>query len=185
MSVINTLEELNGLDVSGGGILPFSFYNGELYFLYGRENEDIRWSDSGMWADFGGAIDKNESNIDGGIREFWEETNGIFGDIRLIKGYIYKNFDKLLVLYSEKNSNFSIFLPIQYDKKIEKQFINSIKYSKKLLNYDKKKINNAIKNGLLEKDKIKWFSVKEIKKNINKFRICNNDYTKFIIENFN
>lgn len=34
---IKTIEELDKLDITDAGVIPFSFYKGEFYFLFGRE----------------------------------------------------------------------------------------------------------------------------------------------------
>lgn len=63
------------------GILPYTFYNGKLYLLLGKDVRD------NLWSDFGG---KNEPVDEGrplntALREFYEETCGIIMDLKSLK----------------------------------------------------------------------------------------------------
>ena len=71
----------------GGGILPFAMHNNRIYFLFSRERKIFnKHRDRGLYSDFGGSQEKNESPQQVAIREGNEESNGILGDIRdLIK----------------------------------------------------------------------------------------------------
>ena len=60
----------------GAGILPTCIHNGNLYFLFGKEN---KYNDTPGWSDFGGGTDKNESYLDTAIREGTEELTGFLG----------------------------------------------------------------------------------------------------------
>ena len=66
----------------GGGILPYTIHEGDIYFLLSRESVDYKWKESGLWSDFGG----NEEETDEGeksltaSREFYEETMGCICD---------------------------------------------------------------------------------------------------------
>lgn len=182
--ILFSIDDLNNIDVNGCGIIPFSFHNSELYFLFGRESKEIRWAEKGLWADFGGKIDKEkESNFDGMIREFWEETNGFFGEKEKIKKYITENIEKILFFYSDCYKGIILFLPVKFEKNISIYFHNSYIFSKKMLG-DKKEVEKVRKNGFLEKDGITWFRIQDIKKNIKKFRKCNREIIKLIEDNF-
>ena len=39
----------------GGGILPISFKDGKIYFLFSRESGGKKYKDGGLWSDFGGS----------------------------------------------------------------------------------------------------------------------------------
>ena len=65
----------------GAGFLPTTIYNGQLYFLFGKENI---YADTPGYADFGGGRDNNESFMETAIREFTEET-GILSEMITLK----------------------------------------------------------------------------------------------------
>ncbi|QGR54092.1 nudix hydrolase [Moumouvirus maliensis] len=60
------------------GIIPYTFHNGQLYFLFQRAKNPLRKKDSG-WNDFGGKqINPNETTAQIASREFSEETSCLF-----------------------------------------------------------------------------------------------------------
>jgi len=182
---IETILELNEIDMYGAGAIPFSFYENEYYFLLGRETKDVNWSDRGLYGSFGGGIKKDkEKNIDGLIREFWEETNGFFGEHELIDKYIKDNFNKIFNVHSDVYRGVVLFLPVKYESSLAKYFSFSNNFTKKILNNNKKEIEIIRNNGFLEKDKAKWMKIDDIQKNMKKFRNCEKEVIDFIIENF-
>ena len=58
----------------GAGILPCAKVRGNLFFLFGKETTD------GKWSDFGGSPEKNETIFQTAIREGTEELNGFLGN---------------------------------------------------------------------------------------------------------
>ena len=47
----------------GGGILPFAIHNDKVYFLFSRERLVFnKHRDRGLYSDFGGSQEKNESD---------------------------------------------------------------------------------------------------------------------------
>ncbi|AGC02099.1 NUDIX hydrolase [Acanthamoeba polyphaga moumouvirus] len=60
------------------GIIPYTFHNGQLYFLFQKAKNPPRKKDSG-WNDFGGKqINPNETTAQIASREFSEETSCLF-----------------------------------------------------------------------------------------------------------
>ena len=181
---IETISELNEMNINGAGAIPFSSHENEYYFLFGRETKDVNWSDRGLYGSFGGGIIKEkEKNIDGLIREFWEETNGFFGEYEFIDKYIKDNFNKILNVQSDVYRGVILFLPVKYEPSLSKYFSFSNNFTKKILN-NKKEIEIIRNNGFLEKDKAKWMKIDDIKKNMKKFRNCEKEVIDFIIEHF-
>ena len=181
---IETIDELNAMNINGAGAIPFSFHENDFYFLFGRETKDIKWSDRGLYGSFGGTIKKEkEKNIDGLIREFWEETNGFFGEYELIEKYIKDNFSKMLAVQSDVYRGVILFLPVKYESSLSNYFSFSYNFTKKILN-NKKEIENIRNKGFLEKDKASWMKIDDIQKNIKKFRKCEKEVADFIIEHF-
>lgn len=61
----------------GAGILPATWHNGQVYFLFGKEG---RYEDSAPgFSDFGGGTDGHESFLRTAVREAGEELTGFLG----------------------------------------------------------------------------------------------------------
>lgn len=153
----------------GAGILPLASYKGKLYFLFSRESKSIKYKDSGLWSDFGGGAEKGEGFFETAIREGWEESMGIMGNKKDIT-QILRNYTVETI---ELNGYKTYVIMMTYSKDIIHIFD---KYYKDALKKHSDKIG---KNGLYEKDKIKWVELNDLKKNIKMFRPF---YKKFIYE---
>lgn len=185
LKLIKSIEELNGMQIKGGGILPFAFHEGDFHFLFGRETKDVKWSDRGLWGTWGGEVKRDkETNLEGIIREFWEETNGLFGSKDSLNAYVNNNFQKLLVVYTPNFEGITIFLPTTYNKSLEKMFNASTHFCKTLLN-GKKEIAKARQRGFLEKDAMQWFTINDIGKAQKRFRKMVHDLIEYMNQNFN
>ena len=148
----------------GAGILPIAFYKGHIYFLFGREyinslENGKKWKDAGLWSDFGGAKEKNENYKDTAIREGMEETGGILGTKADIKSLVENSICEIT-----KNGYRTFVVIIEYDKSLPKGF------RKKFMSIKNNKPHLIQKNGLYEKDMVKWFSYDDIKLKSNTFR---------------
>ena len=137
----------------GGGILPIAKYNNRWYVLLARETVDIEWRDSGKWSDFGGSREDNESHYDTAIREGYEETGGLFGYKKDIKNMIKtKCIDKISIPHYSTyliQIEYNTFLPYKFNK----NYRYNLKKNPKLI---------FEKNGLFEKDKLRWIDVNEL-----------------------
>ena len=143
----------------GGGILPIAFKNGKIFFLFGRETLDI-WKDSGLWSDFGGGREKNESIKQTAIREGWEETDGVLGNKSIIKELIEKNTIDTVEYKGYK----TYIILINYDKRLP------IIFRKRFEKIQREKPELIAQKGRYEKDMIKWFEYNELQKKIHLFR---------------
>lgn len=79
------------------GIIPYIYRNGQLYFCLGVDRG------SGDLTDFGGGVKATENAIQGAIREFQEETLGVFGDLdttRLLHS-TWVSTPQMLILFAE------------------------------------------------------------------------------------
>ena len=140
----------------GGGILPVAIHKNKLYFLFGLENN---MDDTPGWADFGGGKKEGESHFETATREGAEELNGFFGTISEVRKMVKKNIVKKVTLPTYHTYVFKT----DYDENLPFYFNNNFNFSKRNL---PQIIKNQY-NGLLEKQKIKWFTVSEIKKEKN------------------
>ena len=143
----------------GAGILPIAFYKGKIYFLLAREyiyavdvTDGTPFKDAGKWSDFGGAKDNNETYIETAIREGYEETDGFIGSKNDIKNMINKS------IYNVTKGGYkSYIVVIKYDNNLPKKFRD------KFLSIKNNQPHLIQKNGLYEKDMIKWFSYEDLK----------------------
>lgn len=153
----------------GAGVLPISFHKGKIYFLFSREWINSK-EDGGLWSDFGGSKDNNESFKETAIRECKEESNKILGSTKRIK-YLVDNVIKSITLNGYRTYIVLIDFDINLPKKFRNDFLNIKKNSPELIKKN---------NGLYEKDMIKWMSYNDLKNNPNiMFRKW---YKKFIKE---
>jgi len=138
----------------GAGVLPVSFYKGQLYFLFGEEFDEHKW------IDFGGGAKSGESTLQNAIREGCEELDGFFGSENEFKQLIKNNLITKLSL--ETYTTFIVEVP--YDPNLPFYFNNHHKFIKTHLPH------LVGKNGLFEKRQIKWFTLDDIKRQRSRFR---------------
>ena len=142
----------------GAGILPMAIFNKQIYFLFSRENINCR-DDAGLYSDFGGGKDGNETLLETALREGYEESSGFIGTKLKIKKLIENS------IFTVSKKNYKTFvIEIPYDKNITKKF------RKHYLQAEKNTPEKICKNGLYEKDMLKWIKLKDLKKNMDIFR---------------
>ena len=143
----------------GSSILPACFYKGELYFLFGKENS---LADTPGWSDFGGGVDPGESVYQTAMREGGEELTGFLGNGKQIGSFIKKNGG----VYKMKYETYHVHLfHLPYNEDLVKHYNDNHQFLWERMN--KQFLTNT---KLFEKIEIKWFSLREMKKNRNKFR---------------
>ena len=163
----------------GAGFIPTTMYKGKLYFLFGKEN--IYATNPG-YSDFGGGTDNNESYMETAIREFTEETTGIFGSQAQFKKYV-KQTGTFSIDYQSPSKKYGIYrtyiLPINHNTNIVECFNNNHMFLKEKL---PTKLYKTAK--YLEKSHMRWFSLADIKKHPNLFRSYYRDILKLIIQHY-
>ena len=138
----------------GAGVLPVSFYEGQLYFLFGEEFDEHKW------IDFGGGEKRGETTLQNAIREGCEELNGFFGSENEFKHLIKNNL--IIKLSLETYTTFIVEVP--YDPNLPFYFNNHHKFIKSHLPH------LVGKNGLFEKRQIKWFTLTDMNQQRSRFR---------------
>ena len=156
----------------GGGILPAAIHKGKLYFLFSREYIHSK-DDGGMWSDFGGSKDHNETFEQTALREGWEESSGILGTKSQIRDLM-----KYKTLKTITTRGYRVYIVlINYNKNLPKQF------RKDFLKVEK---NNPElihkKNGLYEKDMLKWIEYSKLRSHYKLFRIWYRSFIKEILK---
>ena len=153
----------------GAGILPVSLHKNNLYFLFGLEEKEKKWSD------FGGSKEDNESKMETAVREGYEELNGFLGNKTEIKKTVNDNF--ILRLNTEHNKFSTHIFKSKYDENLPFYFENVHKFIQKNLP------QHVGRSGLFEKSKVQWFTIEEIKSQRAKFRYFYRQILDQIIDN--
>ena len=145
--------------MGGGGILPVAIKNGQVHFLFGKENE---LDDTPGWADFGGGAEDGESSFDTALREGSEEINGFLGSAEQLRKEVKKH-----KIHTVQFKTYTTYIyMMDYDAKLPFYYRNNYEFFSRYLPHVKHKKDN----GLLEKSKIRWFSYDELKKERKNFR---------------
>lgn len=149
----------------GAGILPVALHNNELYFLFGKENRFEKSAPG--FADFGGGTDSGETYLETATREGAEELTGFLGDQQDLKRVLTKSGTFILDYKTENTEKLyrTFIFPLEYDEKLVYYYNNNQRFIQKHL--DAKVIQNT---RIFEKEEIRWFTVKEMKKKIQVFR---------------
>lgn len=107
------------------GVILYTLVDEKLYFLLAKHSK------TGELGDFGGGVKKNEFSLNGGVREFFEESGGVFRSR-------YKSSNDFLdkvALIDNENKMAVIFAPIESfwieGNKAQVSFEESMKNSKK------------------------------------------------------
>jgi 8-oxo-dGTP pyrophosphatase MutT (NUDIX family) len=177
----------------GAGILPTTIHDNKLYFLFGKENK-YETSAPGF-SDFGGGTDNSESFFDTAIREAGEELTGFLGSDTDVKKML-KQYGTYNIDYSQStHSTYRMHIfPLVYDQRLPFYYNNNQKFLQKHLDADVIKntkifekaeirwicvdelmkmrpqfrsyFRNMVDMIYSEKDKIKHFIGKSLKKSI-------------------
>lgn len=148
----------------GAGILPATIYNGELTFLFGKENQ---YEDSAPgFSDFGGGTDDHETYLQTAIREGGEELTGFLGSDSDLKKQLKKHGTYHIDYASNSHKIYRMHIfPMEYDVKLPFYYNNNQKFIQKRLD------PNIIKDSkIFEKAEIRWVSINELPKMRNHFR---------------
>jgi len=158
----------------GAGLLPVGMKGNKLMFLFGEERKRPNETARG-WADFGGGPDNDETNIETAAREGSEELCGFLGTPNKVRELLK---GKKVVLKPKDIKYTSFLVPINYSDDIVKYFNNQVAFLNKYLP------SNVInKSVIYEKEKIRWFSIGDLKKERSKFRNFYRNMIDEIIKN--
>ena len=160
------------------GILPYTQdEDGNHYFLFAREriNNNSACTDRGLWSDFGGSRDKGETLKNCAIREGCEELCGFLSK-SLIKDSIFGK--RSIKTYT------TFFVRLDYEKHHTLPDYLNAHYEFMWLHRQIKPLVKDPDNGLYEKDKFAWFSLKDMREKREEFRPFYREMLDLIIEEF-
>jgi hypothetical protein len=157
--------------MTGASILPVSIHNGELYFLFGLENE---FEDSAKgFSDFGGGVEKGEKIEETALREGGEELTGFLGDGNRLKEHIKNNGG----IYKLSFNDYHVHIfKLEYDPNLPKYY----NWNHAFL-WEKMNKKTLSKTKLFEKIEIQWFSVHTMQARLKEFRPFYQDIVKQLV----
>ena len=135
------------------GILPVAIHKKQLYFLFGRENQ---YNDTPGWSDFGGGIEPGETILETNLREIEEETCGFISRQEIIES-IHQYGSMTFTMSPNGKKYITTIVKIPYDEKLPEYFNKSRATIEKYI----PKITKT--SVIFEKDKMKWFTLDEMK----------------------
>ena len=151
--------------MGGGGVIPVAIHNGDLYFLFGQENDVIKDASKNQdWGDFGGSAKHGESEMDTCVREGAEELNGFYGNKRDFRALLLKN--QLLKLTYDTRVTY--LMRVDYDERLPLHFNNNYRFIKETANL--RSIAAHPENGYFEKSHVRWFTLADLKRERGAFR---------------
>ena len=151
--------------MGGGGVIPVAMHNGDLYFLFGQENDVIKdTSKNQAWGDFGGGTKPGESEMDTCVREGAEELNGFFGNKHDFRALLLKN-QLLKLTYDTRVTH---LMRVDYDERLPFYFNNNYRFIKETSNL--RAIAAHPDNGYFEKSHVRWFTLEDLKRERGEFR---------------
>ncbi len=150
-----------------GSILPVALHNGQLHFLFGKENP-MEDSSKGF-SDFGGRMDEGETPYIAAIREGSEELTGFLGNKTELETLITKNGGVKKITIDTYHIH--IFM-MEYDENLPKYYNQNHLYLWE--NMDTTVLNES---KLFEKIEIQWFTPEMMLSRKSEFR---NFYQKFV-----
>ena len=151
--------------MGGGGVIPVALHNGDLYFLFGQENDVIKDASKDQdWGDFGGGSKPGESEMDTCVREGAEELNGFYGNKRDFRALLLKN-QLLKLTYDTRVTH---LMRVDYDERLPFYFNNNYRFIKETSNL--RAIAAHPENGYFEKSHVRWFTLADLKRERGAFR---------------
>ena len=159
----------------GASILPITYHDGQIYFLFGKERV---LDENPGWSDFGGGTDAGETFMQTAVREGVEELTGFLGSKQDIKKHINK-FGTYKIDY--KNKGYSTYrchlYPIDYDNKMTFYYNNNHRVIEKYLS---EKI--IMDSKIFEKTELRWFSFSKLKKEKHIFRSFYREIVQLLLD---
>jgi hypothetical protein len=155
--------------MGGAGVLPFCYHNGQLHFLFGKEQEI---DENQGWSDFGGGANKGESKFATAAREGTEETSGFLGDVASMRRRMHKSHHVDWKQYR------TYLIPLEYDAKLPFYYNNNQRLLRGRL--DAKFMHDTT---IFEKARIEWIPLDKVRDmlRLRKFRDFYNNVVQKIL----
>jgi len=140
-SIVKNVKMEHESNIIRSGAIIYTHYKGKTYFCLGVDSE------YGDLTDFAGGVKKEEAVIVGGLRELYEESQGVFGKLT------YEDIKNCLAFYT--NNMIIMFIRLDIDMNQTKQdFVRSVRT--KMRNY-----NTTENIEQIEVSNIMWLDIHE------------------------
>lgn len=115
--------DLDNVRPTRAGVIMYTKINGVIHFGLGVDTMSSDWTDYSGGVSYKEGADKNV--VLGALREFNEETLGIFGDIQyedVLENLAIYNFNIFILFKTiEYNENINVLFKEQYDAQVKKK----------------------------------------------------------------
>jgi hypothetical protein len=130
------------------GILPYTFYDGKVYVLLGKDIRD------NCWSDFGGKNELIDDNrpVNTAMREFYEETCGIILDVKSLRNRITNSQFGTQSLTQNGKTYYMYSLEIPYNGTYRSIYRKLLVYMKHIKMFKKR----------IEKTDLRWVSASNV-----------------------
>jgi ADP-ribose pyrophosphatase YjhB (NUDIX family) len=166
------------------GVLPFTFFQGQLLVLLGRESHRPGFQDGGLYADFGGGVsNKGKTSVECATKELQEETFKTLMDepLEVLTDFVKKNTCLIVSSNFGKKTPYHLYCVYFPYIEVENLFsrrIDAAKKYKTMTNdcFEKERLalknavpeafqlNGRIRKSWVEKSEIRWFTIKNVNK---------------------
>ena len=150
----------------GAGVLPACIYNGELHFLFGKEQAI---DENQGWSDFGGGVDEGESPLQGAAREGTEETSGFLGSVESMKERLAKG-----TVHLQWKQYHTFVFKLDHDPSFPFYFNNNQRLLRSRLNP-----KSMHETTIFEKAQIRWVPLREVRQ-MHKKRVFRDFYNNVV-----
>jgi 8-oxo-dGTP pyrophosphatase MutT (NUDIX family) len=139
--------------------LPAAWYQGKLYFLFGKEAHD---DSAPGFSDFGGRVEKGEDIYEAGLREMAEETTGFLGGPDNLRALIEHQGGVFRLSHGEYHIHVFRY---DYDPKLVEYYNNSHRFV-----FERMDHAYLRKTMIFEKIEIQWMTLADMRERRSEFR---------------
>jgi 8-oxo-dGTP pyrophosphatase MutT (NUDIX family) len=155
----------------GAGVLPYTVNHGKPLFLFGKEQST---NDTPGWADFGGGAEGKETDRTVALREWYEETSGVFGTFTEYRALFTKGF---VCTFTNTSRRYTVFLVrVPYDQAVATHYNRISDF------FEQSALDTRATKGLFEKARMEWFSVADMRRRRRQFRSYYQDLVGLVVD---
>jgi 8-oxo-dGTP pyrophosphatase MutT (NUDIX family) len=155
----------------GAGVLPYAVVRGKPLFLFGKEQSS---NDTPGWADFGGGAEGKETDRTVALREWFEETSGVFGSFAEYRTLIDRG---LVRTFTNRSNQYTVFLVrVPYDPSLASHYNRISDF------FERSALDTRATKGLFEKARMEWFSVADMRRRRGQFRAFYRELVGMVVE---
>jgi len=140
-------------------------------FLFGKEQAS---NDTPGWADFGGGAEGKETDRVIALREWYEESSGVFGTFATYRQLFTKG---LVRTFTNASRQYTVFLVrVPYDPMLATHYNRISDF------FERSSLDTRATKGLFEKARMEWFSVTDMRRRRGQFRMYYRELVGMVVE---